>query len=104
MWLYVFLADDCILRSFRNRRSLTDLTSCRLFPFQFLEDLTVTYDGTVRDSRGDIVQFRYGSDGLDPCEMEVEGFPADLNRELANIKVSITSHGSPKFRASSCAL
>ena len=54
---------------------------------QFLEDLTVTYDGTVRDSRGDIVQFRYGSDGLDPGEMEVENFPADLKRELANIKV-----------------
>ncbi len=51
----------------------------------------MTYDGTVRDSRGDIVQFRYGSDGLDPCEMEVEGFPADLNLELANIKVSIES-------------
>ncbi|VDM18058.1 unnamed protein product [Hydatigera taeniaeformis] len=53
---------------------------------KFLEDLTVTYDGTVRDSRGDIVQFRYGSDGLDPGEMEMENFPADLKRELANIK------------------
>ena len=41
----------------------------------------------MRDSRGDIVQFRYGSDGLDPGEMEVENFPADLKRELANIKV-----------------
>lgn len=48
----------------------------------------MTYDGTVRDSRGDIVQFRYGSDGLDPGEMEVENFPVDLRRELANIKVN----------------
>lgn len=56
--------------------------------FQFLEDLTVTYDGTVRDSRDDIVQFKYGSDGFDPCEMEVDSFPVDFDRELINVKVA----------------
>ncbi|VDL22627.1 unnamed protein product [Hymenolepis diminuta] len=53
---------------------------------KFLEDLTVTYDGTVRDSRDDIVQFKYGSDGFDPCEMEVDSFPVDFDRELINVK------------------
>ncbi|BHF65833.1 DNA-directed RNA polymerase I subunit RPA1 [Sparganum proliferum] len=33
-----------------------------------LEDLSVQYDGTVRDSGGGIIQFRYGDDGLDVCQ------------------------------------
>jgi len=32
-----------------------------------LQDLRVDYDGTVRDTRGVIVQFRYGEDGVDPA-------------------------------------
>ena len=32
-----------------------------------LEDLSVQYDRTVRTSAGDIVQFAYGDDGLDPA-------------------------------------
>uniref|UniRef100_A0A5K3F4S4 DNA-directed RNA polymerase n=1 Tax=Mesocestoides corti TaxID=53468 RepID=A0A5K3F4S4_MESCO len=66
---------------------------------KFLEDLIVAYDGTVRDSRGDIVQFRYGSDSLDPCEMEVENFPADLGRELANIKGISPCRSEPSMTA-----
>lgn len=31
-----------------------------------LEDLKVDYDGTVRNTSGDIVQFIYGEDGIDP--------------------------------------
>ncbi len=31
-----------------------------------LEELTVCYDGTVRDSEGSVYQFLYGEDGLDP--------------------------------------
>ncbi|CAL8105388.1 unnamed protein product [Calicophoron daubneyi] len=53
---------------------------------KFLEDLAVAYDNTVRDSRGDIVQFRYGSDGLDPLEMELEKFPVDMAKELTNVR------------------
>ncbi|KAA0188464.1 DNA-directed RNA polymerase subunit [Fasciolopsis buskii] len=53
---------------------------------KFLEDLAVSYDNTVRDSRGDIIQFRYGSDGLDPIEMEVEKLPVDMARELNNVR------------------
>uniref|UniRef100_A0A5K3EH83 DNA-directed RNA polymerase subunit n=2 Tax=Mesocestoides corti TaxID=53468 RepID=A0A5K3EH83_MESCO len=33
-----------------------------------LEDLSVQYDGTVRDSGGGVIQFRYGDDGLDVCQ------------------------------------
>jgi len=35
-----------------------------------LEDVGVHYDGTVRNSLGNIVQFRYGDDGIDPCQLE----------------------------------
>lgn len=35
-----------------------------------LEDLTVKYDGTVRDSTGAIVQFCYGEDGMDGAKVE----------------------------------
>jgi len=35
-----------------------------------LEDLTVQYDGSVRNSEANLVQFRYGDDGLDPAAME----------------------------------
>ncbi|KAI6216279.1 DNA-directed RNA polymerase subunit [Aphelenchoides besseyi] len=37
-----------------------------------LEDLAVSYDSTVRTSVGEIVQFRFGEDGLDPCCMEAK--------------------------------
>lgn len=39
---------------------------------QSLEDLCLHYDLTVRNSSGDIVQFLYGGDGLDPTYMEGE--------------------------------
>jgi DNA-directed RNA polymerase II subunit RPB1 len=35
-----------------------------------MEDLKVGYDGTVRNSNGDIVQFLYGEDGMDGAAME----------------------------------
>ena len=35
-----------------------------------LEDVMVKYDGTVRNSLGDIVQFIYGEDGLDGAHIE----------------------------------
>ncbi|KAH8866973.1 DNA-directed RNA polymerase III subunit RPC1 [Schistosoma japonicum] len=55
---------------------------------KFLEDLAVAYDDTVRDSRGDIIQFRYGSDGLDPLEMETDTFPVNFVKELEHIRTS----------------
>ncbi|ORX62127.1 beta and beta-prime subunits of DNA dependent RNA-polymerase [Hesseltinella vesiculosa] len=35
-----------------------------------LEDVMVKYDGTVRNSLGDVVQFSYGEDGMDGCSVE----------------------------------
>ncbi|CAG8706693.1 7317_t:CDS:1, partial [Cetraspora pellucida] len=39
-----------------------------------LEDVMVKYDGTVRNSLGDIVQFCYGEDGMDACFVEPQTF------------------------------
>ena len=47
------------------------------------------YDNTVRNSMGDIVQFVYGADGLDPAIMEGKDKPIDLKRVLNHIQVSI---------------
>src|ERR1700733_3561646 len=35
-----------------------------------LEDVMIKYDGTVRNSLGDIIQFSYGEDGLDAVAVE----------------------------------
>ena len=35
-----------------------------------LEDVMVNYDGTVRNSLGDVVQFAYGEDGMDGARVE----------------------------------
>jgi DNA-directed RNA polymerase subunit A' len=35
-----------------------------------LEHLRVEYDGTVRNSVGDIIQFQYGEDGIDPAKSD----------------------------------
>jgi DNA-directed RNA polymerase beta' subunit len=38
-----------------------------------MEDLVVQYDGTVRDSRGNIFQFYYGEDGINATKIESVG-------------------------------
>lgn len=40
-----------------------------------MEDLMVYYDGTVRNSRGQIVQFLYGEDGMDSRWIEDQSIP-----------------------------
>uniref|UniRef100_A0A4W5K666 DNA-directed RNA polymerase n=1 Tax=Hucho hucho TaxID=62062 RepID=A0A4W5K666_9TELE len=55
-----------------------------------LEDLCSQYDLTVRSSTGDIIQFVYGGDGLDPAAMEGKDEPLEFNRVLDNIRVSHT--------------
>jgi len=35
-----------------------------------MEDVMVHYDGTVRNCRGEIIQFIYGEDGMDACRVE----------------------------------
>lgn len=56
-----------------------------------LEDLCSNYDGTVRTSTGDIIQFCYGDDGLDPAEMEGKDKPVDFKRILEYIKAKFPS-------------
>lgn len=55
-----------------------------------LEDLCSQYDLTVRSSTGDIIQFIYGGDGLDPAAMEGKDEPLEFKRVLDNIRVRIT--------------
>lgn len=45
-----------------------------------LEDLSVKYDGTVRNSAGGIIQFQYGGDKLDPMDMEGDAVPVNFER------------------------
>jgi DNA-directed RNA polymerase beta' subunit len=40
-----------------------------------LEDLMVSYDMTVRTNKGNIVQFTYGDDGVDPVKVENQSVP-----------------------------
>lgn len=56
-----------------------------------LEDLCVQYDTTVRTSTGEVVQFTYGGDSLDPAAMEGKEKPIDYNRLLQHIKAVTTS-------------
>eukprot|EP01132_Coremiostelium_polycephalum_P012859 gene12859-15717_t len=39
-----------------------------------MEDVSVKYDATVRNSLGDVIQFAYGEDGLDSCFVENQNF------------------------------
>ncbi|KAF9618721.1 hypothetical protein IFM89_002416 [Coptis chinensis] len=54
-----------------------------------LEDLSVQYDYTVRNTSGGVVQFLYGDDGMDPAKMEGEnGVPLNLERLYMKIKAT----------------
>ena len=49
-----------------------------------LEDLSMQYDTSVRNSQNDVVQFEYGDDGLDPDKMEDNGQPVEYERLVLN--------------------
>ncbi|KFB44003.1 hypothetical protein ZHAS_00011833 [Anopheles sinensis] len=51
-----------------------------------LEDLVVQYDGTVRNAIGEVVEFTYGGDGLDPVFMEVKNKPVDIERQFMHVR------------------
>ncbi|KAK6053594.1 RNA polymerase Rpb1, domain 5 [Cooperia oncophora] len=52
-----------------------------------LEDLCASYDGTVRSSVGDIVEFIFGEDGLDPALMEAKnGSVLDFAHQLEHVR------------------
>jgi len=53
-----------------------------------LEDLFSHYDCTVRNTSGDIVQFCYGDDGMDPASVEGKnGQTLNLERLFLSSKV-----------------
>ena len=51
-----------------------------------LEHIRLEYDGTVRDSAGDIVQYRYGEDGVDPAKSD-HGKAVNVSRLIDQIKI-----------------
>jgi DNA-directed RNA polymerase subunit A' len=53
-----------------------------------LEDVKVENDGSVRHSGGQIIQFIYGEDGIDPARSS-NGNAVDVNRIIADIKEGI---------------
>ncbi len=53
-----------------------------------LEHLRVEYDGTVRDSVGDIIQFRYGEDGIDPAKSD-HGKAVNVEQLIERVKIAV---------------
>ncbi|MBC8463002.1 DNA-directed RNA polymerase subunit A'', partial [Candidatus Bathyarchaeota archaeon] len=53
-----------------------------------LEHLRVEYDGTVRNSVGDIVQFTYGEDGVDPSKSD-HGVAVNVDLLTERTKINI---------------
>jgi DNA-directed RNA polymerase subunit A' len=60
-----------------------------------LEHIRLEYDGTVRDSAGDIIQFMYGEDGVDPAKSD-HGQAVNVSRLISQIKI-----GEEKGKAAS---
>ncbi len=57
-----------------------------------LQDLYVAYDGTVRDSENNIIQFRYGEDGIDP-QKTYHGRAVNIDRIIEEVK-NVTGGGA----------
>jgi DNA-directed RNA polymerase III subunit RPC1 len=62
-----------------------------------LEDLCVQYDGSVRTSEQNIVQFEYGDDGLDPLTMAQAGIPVNFHRLLQSIRAKSPQPNTPSL-------
>jgi len=53
-----------------------------------LEHLRIEYDGTVRNSIGDVVQFRYGEDGVDPAKSD-HGKAVNVSRLVDQVSIML---------------
>mmetsp|Transcript_28213 Transcript_28213/g.78904 ORF Transcript_28213/g.78904 Transcript_28213/m.78904 type:complete len:822 (+) Transcript_28213:920-3385(+) len=51
-----------------------------------LEDMTINYDDTVRNSESTVIQFTYGDDGLDPLDMEAKNAPLSFQHVLEHVQ------------------
>jgi DNA-directed RNA polymerase subunit A' len=49
-----------------------------------LEDLKVAEDGTVRNTAGTVIEYRYGEDGIDPTR-SFQGEPLPMDEVLAQV-------------------
>ena len=49
-----------------------------------LQDLEVNYDGTVKETRGIIIQFKYGEDGVDASRRDYAG-PENVHRIVQKV-------------------
>ena len=62
-----------------------------------MEDLTVHYDHTVRNSSAGVVQFKYGDDSLDPVNIEVDDQPVEFTRALAHTLATLPAYDEPRL-------
>ena len=53
-----------------------------------LEHIRVEYDGTVRNSEGNIIQFQYGEDSIDTAKSD-HGKAVNVERIIERIKLQI---------------
>jgi len=63
-----------------------------------LEDLSCHYDMTVRDATGNLVQFKFGNDGLDPTNLEGDDQPVDFERSWLHIQNLIDGKEDPALQ------
>jgi len=63
-----------------------------------LEHLRLEYDGTVRTSSGDIIQFEYGEDGVDPAKSD-HGKAVNVKRLIEQIQIAMSkgTQASPEY-------
>jgi DNA-directed RNA polymerase subunit A' len=52
-----------------------------------LEHIRLEYDGTVRNSAGDIIQFKYGEDGVDPAKSD-HGKAVNVSRLVEQLEIA----------------
>lgn len=62
-----------------------------------LEDLSMQYDKTVRNSENTVVQFTYGDDGLNPDKMENNDRPVDFERVYMTVREKMPCRGEPNL-------
>src|SRR5260370_22165715 len=65
-----------------------------------LEHLRVEYDSTVRDSRGNIIQVRYGEDGVDVAKSD-HGKAVSIDRLIERIPLTMKK-GTPAGKRNWC--
>ncbi|NLF88414.1 DNA-directed RNA polymerase subunit A' [Candidatus Bathyarchaeota archaeon] len=59
-----------------------------------LEHIRLEYDSTVRDSAGDIIQFRYGEDGVDPAKSD-HGKAVNVSRLIDQVRLGEEKGAAP---------